>query len=76
MSGNAETAPGVPQSAVVYEGADAHVFVEGKDGSLALRPIQVGRTDGELVEVTAGLTGGEKVVTSGALFIDRATESN
>ena len=76
QTGDAVTAPGVPQSAIVYEGADAHVFIEGKDGSLALRPIHVGRVNGDLVEVTSGLAAGEKVVTSGALFIDRAAESN
>jgi cobalt-zinc-cadmium efflux system membrane fusion protein len=75
-TGDAVTAPGVPQSAIIYEGADAHVFVAGKDGLLALRPIHTGRIDGDMVEVTSGLTAGESVVTSGALFIDRAAESN
>jgi multidrug efflux pump subunit AcrA (membrane-fusion protein) len=36
----------------------------------------VGRTNGNLVEVTGGLTAGERIVTSGALFIDRLAESN
>jgi cobalt-zinc-cadmium efflux system membrane fusion protein len=76
LTGDAVTAPGVPQSAIVYEGADAHVFVARNDGSLALRPIRTGRTDGDLVEVTGGLTAGERIVTSGALFIDRAAEGN
>lgn len=76
LTGDAVTAPGVPQSAIVYEGADAHVFVAGRDGTLALRQIHAGRVNGDLVEVTRGLTSGEKIVTSGALFIDRAAESN
>lgn len=76
LSGDSVSAPGVPQSAIVYEGADAHVFVAGPDGSLALRPIHIGRVNDDLAEVTSGLTVGEKIVTSGALFIDRAAAGN
>ncbi len=72
LSGESVSAPGVPQSAIVFEGADAHVFVACSDGSLLLRPIKTGRINDDLVEVTSGLTAGEKIVTSGALFIDRA----
>ncbi len=73
VTGNEVKALGVPQSAVVYEGSDAHVFVANADGSLAVRPIKVGRISGDMLEVTAGLVAGEKIVTHGALFIDRAT---
>jgi len=73
LSGDSANAPGVPQSAIVYEGGDAHVFVARSDGSLVLRPIKTGRINDDLVEVTSGLTAGEKIVTSGALFIDRAS---
>ena len=76
LTGNALSAPAVPQSAIVYEGAEAHVFVANKDGSLVLRNIKTGRINGDLVEATEGLKAGEKIVTSGALFIDRAAEGN
>lgn len=76
LSGESVSAPGVPQSAIVFEGADAHVFVARSDGSLLLRPIKTGRINDDLVEVTNGLTAGEKIVTSGALFIDRAAAGN
>lgn len=72
LTGDQATAPGVPLSAVVYEGAEAHVYVARDDGALALRSIQTGRVNGEAVEVSAGLVAGERIVTSGALFIDRA----
>lgn len=75
-TGDTVTSPGVPNSAVVYEGSDAHVFVALADGTLALRPIKVGRINGNLVEVTDGLKAGEKIVTSGALFIDRLAQGN
>lgn len=63
---------GVPQSAVVYEGSEAHVFVANSDSTLAVRPVHIGRLSGDLLEVTSGLTAGEKIVTRGTLFIDRA----
>ena len=67
---------GIPQSAVVYEGSDAHVFVANADGSVAIRQIRVGNTSGNMLEVTSGLVAGDKIVTSGAIFIDRATEGS
>lgn len=66
-------AVGVPQSAVVYEGNEAHVFVANSDGTLAIRPVHIGRASGDFLEITSGLAAGEKIVTHGTLFIDRAT---
>ncbi len=64
--------PGVPQSAVVYEGDTAHVWVVQSDNAIVVRPIRVGRTNDGFVEVLDGLRAGERVVTQGSLFIDRA----
>ena len=68
-------APGVPEMAVVYEGDTAHVWVARDDGRIALRPIRAGRTMNGMVEVLDGLKSGEKIVTSGTLFIDRAADN-
>jgi len=76
LTGETSVAPGIPQNAIVYEGADAHVFVADKAGNITLRPIRVGRVNDDLVEVISGLKVGEQIVTSGALFIDRALENN
>ena len=70
--GPGNAAPAIPARAVIYEGDTARVWVAGNDGSLALRDVTLGRTNGDRLEVTRGLTSGEKIVTSGALFIDRA----
>lgn len=64
--------PAVPESAVVYEGDGAHVWVAHPDHSLEIRSIRAGRAESGRVEVLAGLKPGEQVVTSGAVFIDRA----
>jgi cobalt-zinc-cadmium efflux system membrane fusion protein len=71
-TGTESDAPGVPDSAVVYEGDTARVWVLNGDGTLALRSIRVGRSGRGMVEAVSGLNAGEKVVTSGTLFIDRA----
>jgi membrane fusion protein, heavy metal efflux system len=65
--------PAVPDRAIIYEGADAHVWLANPtDKSLALRQIKVGREIDGTVQVVEGLKAGDNVVTSGAVFIDRA----
>jgi membrane fusion protein, heavy metal efflux system len=76
ITGDDASAPAVPEDAIVYEGDTARVWVARDDKSLALRQIRVGRVTGGRVEVLAGLEPGEKVVTSGSLFIDRAAKGD
>ena len=75
-TGTDRTAPGVPQSAVVYEGDTARVWLAQDGGTIASRTIRVGRVQNGTVEVLDGVAPGDKVVTSGALFIDRATATD
>jgi cobalt-zinc-cadmium efflux system membrane fusion protein len=73
VSGDNRLMPAVPQEAVVYEGAQARVWVaRPNEKSVVTRPIEVGATTNGLVEVRKGLDVGETVVASGTLFIDRA----
>jgi cobalt-zinc-cadmium efflux system membrane fusion protein len=71
LTSDAAEAPAVPESAVVYEGEVAHVWVLAGDGLLAYRSIRTGRNDDGLVEVLDGLQPGEQIVTKGGLFIDQ-----
>jgi len=75
ITGEAATAPAVPQDAIVYEGDRARAWVAGESDTLALRAIRTGRISDGMVEVLAGLSAGEKVVTSGTVFIDRAARA-
>ena len=68
------TSLAVPANAVIYEDDEAHVWLAHKDRSLGLRTIRTGRTQNDEVEVLSGLGNGDRVVTSGALFIDRASQ--
>jgi cobalt-zinc-cadmium efflux system membrane fusion protein len=73
VSGESRLMPAVPQEAVVYEGAQARVWVaRPNEKSVVTRPIDVGATTNGLVEVRKGLSVGDTVVASGTLFIDRA----
>jgi cobalt-zinc-cadmium efflux system membrane fusion protein len=62
----------VPVGAVIFRGAEAHVWVALDGNRFALRLITTGNRAGDLLEVTEGLREGDRVVTGGALFIDRA----
>jgi cobalt-zinc-cadmium efflux system membrane fusion protein len=72
LTSQSAQSPAVPEGAVVYEGEAAHVWVLQPDGTLVVRPIHAGRTNGGFVEVLEGLKAGDRVVTKGSLFIDRA----
>jgi cobalt-zinc-cadmium efflux system membrane fusion protein len=73
VSGESRLMPAVPQEAVVYEGAQARVWVaRPNEKTVVTRPVEVGTTTNGLVEVRKGLSVGESVVASGTLFIDRA----
>lgn len=73
VSGESRLMPAIPQEAVVYDGAQARVWLARLDQrTLIARQIEVGDTVNGLIEVRKGLTVGESVVASGTLFIDRA----
>jgi cobalt-zinc-cadmium efflux system membrane fusion protein len=65
-------APGVLQQAVIFEGALSRVWVMQGTHDAAVRQVTLGRTRNGNYEVLQGLRAGDRVVTRGALFIDRA----
>ncbi len=75
-TGNDRTSPAVPENSVIYEGDEARVWLAHKDQSLSLRLIQTGRVQNGDVEALSGLRQGDTIVSSGALFIDRAAQSD
>ncbi len=74
ITSGATDALAVPEEAVVREGEAARVWVIEPGNELALRRIRTGRISNGMVEVLDGLKAGEKVVTRGSLFIDRAAQ--
>jgi membrane fusion protein, heavy metal efflux system len=71
-SGGDRPGLGVPKQALIYEGEHVRLWVAHDDKSIELREIETGLTNGDLVEVRTNLKAGEKIVTKGSLFIDRA----
>lgn len=76
VSGARSKSPAVPISGVIFEEAQARVWVQADDGSLALRRFKPGQSANGLLEALDGISVGEKVVASGALFIDRAAQGD
>jgi cobalt-zinc-cadmium efflux system membrane fusion protein len=73
LTGTEISAPAVPKDAVVYDGAAAHVWVaDPANKTLEIRPIETGLGQDDRIAVASGLKAGEQIVTSGAVFIDRA----
>ena len=62
----------VPKKALIYEGQHVRLWVAHDDKSIELRDIETGLTNGDFVEARTNLKPGEKIVTRGSLFIDRA----
>jgi cobalt-zinc-cadmium efflux system membrane fusion protein len=65
----------LPVTAVlVKEGSKRVVYVEERGGRFVARPIEVGEERGGRVRVLSGLQPGDRIVTKGALLVDREAE--
>ena len=71
--GNANGAKvAVPRDAVIFEAGSARVWIVRADRSIEQRQIKTGLVSGAAIEVLEGLEPGERVVTKGSIFVDRA----
>jgi cobalt-zinc-cadmium efflux system membrane fusion protein len=68
----AQSALLVPSQAVIHEGDSARVWVVGKNGLLWTRLVQVGDSANGYDTIVSGLRPGERIVTSGAIFVNEA----
>ncbi len=66
----------VPKQALIYEAENVRLWVAHDNKTIELRPVKVGLSSGNLVEVTENLRPGEQVVVKGGLFIDRAASGS
>jgi cobalt-zinc-cadmium efflux system membrane fusion protein len=65
----------VPREALIYEGSAVRVWVAHDDRTIELREIKTGLANGNLIQAVEGIAAGDKVVTKGSLFIDRAASA-
>ena len=70
-AGVREPAIGVPADAVVLAGETHVVFVEEGPGRYRRTVVQVGAEQHGIVAIRHGLSGGERVVASGSLLVER-----
>jgi cobalt-zinc-cadmium efflux system membrane fusion protein len=75
-AGKDRNSVGVSKQALIYEGERVRLWVAHDDRSIELREVQTGLINGDMVEVTSNLKPGEKVITKGSLFIDRAASAS
>jgi membrane fusion protein, heavy metal efflux system len=75
-AGKDRNSVGVSKQALIYEGERVRLWVAHDDRSIELREVQTGLINGDMVEVTGNLKPGEKVITKGSLFIDRAASAS
>jgi cobalt-zinc-cadmium efflux system membrane fusion protein len=59
----------LPKAAVLHEGDSTQVYVPAGQGKYAVREVKTGPTVGDNVEILAGLSSGDQVVTEGAAFL-------
>lgn len=64
------------RTAVIQTGPEAVAYVDQGGGAYARRVLKLGRRGDTLIEVTAGLSAGDKVVVNGNLLIDGQAEMN
>ncbi len=72
QTGEGENSPAVSHEAIIYDGNTARVWIARDDKSVEARQIKTGLSNGQMVQVLDGLRLGEKVVSKGSLFVDRA----
>ncbi len=74
IKNNQQAVLSVPDSAVIYSGSRELVLVDLGAGKFAPRTVKLGRQSDDQIEILAGVSEGEKVVTSANFLID--AESN
>jgi hypothetical protein len=52
----------VPAAALVFSAGGPNVAVVGGDGTVRFQPVTIGRDDGDKVELSSGVTDGERLV--------------
>lgn len=64
----------VPADAVLDAGERKTVFVDRGNGYFEPRQVTTGERDGDRIQILTGLTGGERVVTSGNFLVDSESQ--
>lgn len=66
----------VPVTALTEEQGVYYVYIQEHDDSYRKQEVKLGESDGTHIEITSGLKGGERVVTTGSIHIRLASAAN
>ena len=58
----------IPETAIIDDGGRPVVFIQREGESFVRRPVDIGRRQAGMVEITSGVKPGDRVVTRGAYF--------
>ena len=64
----------VPADAVLNSGDRKTVFIDRGNGYLEPRQVKTGEREGDRIQILSGLSGGERIVTSGNFLIDSESQ--
>jgi Cu(I)/Ag(I) efflux system membrane fusion protein len=64
----------VPADAVLNAGDRQTVFIDRGNGYLEPRQVKTGEREGDRIQILSGLSGGERVVTSGNFLVDSESQ--
>jgi RND family efflux transporter MFP subunit len=70
LSVSVPPAVAIPADAIIDSGLRKTVFVQSGEGVFEARSVETGWRFGDEVEIVAGLSPGERIVTSGTFFLD------
>lgn len=76
VADQAASLPRVPNSALVTQGLYSYLFVEKAPGELQRRRVTLAAQGSQYSYVKEGLSGGERIVTSGALLLNSELAGN
>ncbi|MFM7084489.1 MAG: efflux RND transporter periplasmic adaptor subunit [Hyphomicrobium sp.] len=76
ITSNEENSPAIPRDAIIYQGSEAHVWAVKEDTVVELRVIKTGLVSNGLVQVLEGLAAGDRIISKGALFVDKISSAS
>ncbi len=74
-TGNRESVISVPEASLSEQQGQYFVYVKLDEDGYEKRPVTIGASSGDRIEIISGLTAGEEVVTQGTTFVRLAESS-
>jgi membrane fusion protein, copper/silver efflux system len=63
----------IPRQSLIRDGKQDRIIRQLEDGRFAVVPVQVGQSDGQLIEILQGINAGDLIVSRGQFLLDSET---